>query len=120
MKGFEFQGEDAEQEFLIVQEGYKHENFHCFTASIDGELIGSGTLYIDNDIGIMFGGTTIPEYRGRGGQKALLDYRMNEAQKLGCKILISQTSLFSPSQRNLERVGFHIACNRARWTDYPY
>ena len=120
VKGFEFQGEEAEFEHTIVEEGYKDKGFNCYVAKIGDRVIGSGALYIHEDIGIMFGGATIPEFRGKGGQRTMLEYRINEALNMGCKTLISQTDLFSPSQRNLERVGFHIACNRARWTDYPF
>ena len=117
--GFEFQGEDAEQEYMIVEEGYKNDAFHCFVTKMGNKSISSGSLFVYNDIGVLFGGSTIPEFRGKGSQRALLEYRINEAIKLGCKYLISHTTMFSPSQRNLERVGFHIACNRMRWTDYP-
>lgn len=120
VKGFQFQGEEAELEHMVVEQGYKHENFNCYVAKIGDRIIGSGALYIDGDMGIMFGGATIPEFRGMGGQRALLEYRINDALALGCETLISQTDLFSSSQRNLERVGFQIACNRARWTDYPF
>lgn len=120
VKGFQFQGDESEFEHTIVEEGYKHDNFKCYVAKLENQIIGSGSLYIQGDMGIMFGGATIPEFRGRGGQRALLEYRINEALKMGCKTLVSQTDLFSSSQRNLERVGFQIACNRARWTDYPF
>jgi len=68
---------------------------------------------------ILFGGATIPKHRGKGCQRVLLEHRINEAFSLGCKLLISHTTMYSPSQRNLERLGFQLACNRARWADYP-
>ena len=119
VQGFEFQGDDAEQEYKIVEEGYKHKNFHSFIAMKDGQMIGAGSLFIHHDVGILFGGATIPKYRGMGGQRALLEHRINFALNQGCKVLASHTTLYSASQRNLERVGFRIACIRSRWSDYP-
>jgi GNAT superfamily N-acetyltransferase len=118
--GFEFEGFDAEQEHLIVKEGYNNEKFQCYIAKIDNNPIGAGSLFVHDTIGVLFGGTTVPQYRGKGGQKALLEYRINEAIDLGCEVLISHTTVNSQSQRNLERVGFQIACHRARWTEIPY
>jgi ribosomal protein S18 acetylase RimI-like enzyme len=117
--GFEFQGDDAQQEHLIVKEGYNNEKFKSYIAKSEGVSIGAGTLFVHKDIGVLFGGATVPQYRGKGCQRALLEYRINEAMNLGCKLLVSHTNTYSASQRNLERVGFHLASNRARWTDYP-
>ena len=118
--GFEFHGDDAEQEYTIVEQGYKNDNFHCFIAKTNSSPIGAGSLFVFDDIGVLFGGATIPKQRGKGGQKALLEHRINKAYELGCRVLISHTPIYSASQRNLERLGFHLASFRNRWTEYPY
>ena len=117
--GFEFQGEDAQREYLMVKEGYNSDKFKCFLAKEKGEILGTGALFMHKDVGVLFGGATIPEHRGKGCQRYLLYHRIKEAINLGCTLLISHTNLYTPSQRNLERVGFKLAYNRARWTDYP-
>lgn len=117
--GFEFHGKDKEREHLIVKAGYSSNDFKCFLAKKDGKNIGAGSLFIYNDIGIMFGGSTIPKFRGQGCQRALLRHRIQVATDLGCSFLISHTNLYTGSQRNLQRFGFSLACNRSRLTEFP-
>ena len=117
--GFGFQGEELEKERTIVKAGYSDSKFKCYFAYINGETAATGVLFKYKNIGVLFGGATLPEFRGKGCQTALLHHRIVIAKKLGCDKLISHTNIYSPSFRNLERVGFKLASNRSRWTDYP-
>jgi GNAT superfamily N-acetyltransferase len=62
----------------------------------------------------LFGASTLPGARGRGVQAALVHARLAAAQVAGCDLAVTRTSPGSPSQRNLERLGFRPVYSRAR------
>lgn len=57
----------------------------------------------------MFGDATLPEWRGRGVQTALLKARLERALHAGCDLAAAGASPGSGSQRNMERLGFRVA-----------
>ena len=74
--------------------------------------------------GAWFGITgTLPAYRRRGAQLALLAARIDAAREAGCRLLVVETGPDSPerpnpSYHNVQRAGFQIAYERASWV-YP-
>lgn len=58
---------------------------------------------------------TIPECRRRGLQTALLNWRLHEAYKAGCELVVAQARFGSSSQNNMERIGMRMAWTRAVW-----
>jgi L-amino acid N-acyltransferase YncA len=63
---------------------------------------------------------TLASHRGRGAQGALIARRIDDARALGChtlttEILPDQPGKKNASSRNMERVGFRIACRRPNW-----
>jgi GNAT superfamily N-acetyltransferase len=65
-------------------------------------------------------GGTLPSYRGRGAQSAMLAARIEAARHLGCRRLVVETGPDSaekpnPSYRNVERAGFRVAYLRENW-----
>jgi GNAT superfamily N-acetyltransferase len=68
----------------------------------------------------MYGGATLPEYRGRGAQSALLTARARAAKAAGCRWLVADTGAEGPgdrntSLRNMLRVGFEPLYERVTW-----
>ena len=57
----------------------------------------------------LFGAATLPEFRGRGIQTALLTNRLRLAQNAGCDLAVTLTMPGTTSQRNAERAGFKTA-----------
>jgi hypothetical protein len=54
-------------------------------------------------------GGTHPEFRGRGGQSAIIAERVRIAHEIGCTLCISETVLTDPtSTKNLLRAGFNF------------
>ncbi len=66
-------------------------------------------MHLRNGVAVLAGGGTLPEFRGRGGQTALLRRRVSDASSSGCDLVVSQATPGSTSQRNMERIGFHPA-----------
>ena len=90
-------------------------SFYCYLARVDGEAAALGILHIANGIGSMANALTVPVYRNRGCQTALLYQRIRTAAAAGCNLLVSQCSPGTTSQQNQRRVGFQIAGTKAWW-----
>lgn len=86
-----------------------------FFAKINGFPIATAALNIQDDVALLAGGSTIPEGRHRGAQRALLQARLWHAEGLGCQIAMMGAEPGSSSQRNAEREGFRIAYTRIKW-----
>ena len=83
----------------------------AFAASIEGKVVGGcgGRIIPEARLAALFGAATIPEYRGRGVQTALIARRLHEAALAGCEYAVVSTQPGSGSQRNMERRGFRLA-----------
>lgn len=88
---------------------------YSFLAEISEKAVGSGALYMFEDVAILAGASTIKEFRRRGAQAALLAARLKLAAENGCTIAMMGASPGSQSQRNAEKNGFRIAYTRTKW-----
>ena len=73
-------------------------------ASIDGEVVASGTSAPTEHGLLLFGGATLPAARGRGAYRAVLHARWQDGVANGTPALITQGG--SMSRPILERLGF--------------
>ena len=82
-----------------------------FLARAGGDAAGGGMGYVFREAGIaaLFGSSTLPQFRGRGVQTALINRRLWEARQAGCEYAVVSTLPGSGSQRNMERRGFRVA-----------
>jgi len=86
-----------------------------FLARIDGEVAGGcgGRIIQEARIAALFGTATLPAFRRRGVQTALIAQRLQEAARAGCEYAVVSTHPGSGSQRNMERRGFRLAYTKA-------
>jgi len=86
-----------------------------FVASLDDNpvAVAAGRLIPEHRIFAMFGAGTLPAYRGRGIQTALLRTRMKVAADAGCELAVVITQGGTTSERNCLRLGFQIAYSKA-------
>ena len=92
-----------EQALLLV----KRPEFDVFLA-FDGETpVASGLLCTDGELGWLGMAATLPTYRGRGAQNALIAARIRRAAERGCRYIYAETyrEILNGSFRNLERGG---------------
>ncbi|CAM2157212.1 putative N-acetyltransferase domain-containing protein [Pararobbsia alpina] len=81
----------------------------------DGEApAATGALFVRGDLAWMGCGATLPEYRGKGAQSALLARRVADAMNLGATRITIETGFDakqSPNQshRNVLRAGFDLS-----------
>ena len=87
----------------------------AFVAEVDGKIVatGNGTIVPQRQIIALHGAGTVPEYRGRGIQSALLGRRLNAAIEAGCTLAVIVTRAATTSMRNAERLGFTLAYTKA-------
>jgi GNAT superfamily N-acetyltransferase len=88
---------------------------HCFLAELEGTPVAAGALSVHEGVALFAGASTIPEWRGRGAQAALLAARLRFAAEQGCDLAMMGAQPGSASQRNAERQGFRIAYTRIKW-----
>jgi GNAT superfamily N-acetyltransferase len=98
--------------------------WHVYLA-FDGDLpVACGVLYADADAGWGWMGcdATLPEYRGRGAQTALIQRRVADASALGLTAVTAETGQPAPgmehsshSYRNYHKAGFTKAYVRPNY-----
>jgi GNAT superfamily N-acetyltransferase len=86
-----------------------------FIAELDGVSAGGGMMSIHQGVASLGGAGTLPEFRNRGVQKALLLARLATAAKNGCDLAMVATAPGSGSQRNVERQGFRVVYTRTKF-----
>lgn len=94
---------------------YRADGAILFVAEAAGKPVacGAGLIIPERRILALFGAGTLPEFRRRGLQTALLRRRMEAAQKAGCEFAVIVTQGGTTSMRNAERLGFRVAYSKA-------
>ncbi|MFC3491601.1 GNAT family N-acetyltransferase [Glycomyces rhizosphaerae] len=86
-----------------------------YVALIDGHPAAAGSLFTHNKVGYFAGAATLPKYRRRGCQAALIDRRLADAAAEGSDLVVVTAAFGSPSHDNLARHGFGITHTRTIW-----
>ena len=86
-----------------------------FMAEVDGVPAGGGMMSIHQGVASFGGAGTLPEFRNRGVQRALLLARIAQAAREGCDLAMVATAPGSGSQRNVERQGFRVVYTRTKF-----
>lgn len=86
-----------------------------FLAELEGKPIAAGGFAIYEDVCILAGATTIPDFRLKGAQNALLSARLAFAARHGSKLAMMGAAPGSQSQKNAQKNGFLIAYTRTKW-----
>lgn len=78
-----------------------------------------GTLSLYGDVGHLNTAATLPEFRGRGAQGAIMVRRIQDGIQLGCKGFVTETwdpgESTNHSYNNMLRHGFELAYKRPNW-----
>jgi GNAT superfamily N-acetyltransferase len=95
-----------------------------YLALDEGVPAASAGLHVSRVEGVRFGqfnfAATLPDFRRRGAQSALIARRLADAEKLGARWVISETDEElpdrpNPSYHNLVRLGLPVVYVRANW-----
>ncbi len=107
----------SDPELRKLVEAEFSQSWRCYVARVAGVPAAYGALYITSDgVGVCAAAATVPEYRGRGLQTALLRTRIAEADRVGCDLVVAQASPGSTSERNMHRLGLSLAYTSVVWT----
>lgn len=87
----------------------------CYLARVEGKVAGGATVAIRDGIAGLFGASTLPAFRNRGVQTALLHARLQRAAAAGCDLSVSLARPGSTSQRNIVRQGFVVLYTRVKF-----
>ncbi len=93
---------------MVGRDGWRH-----YMAFDRGAPAATAALFVDDGLGWIDFATTLPDYRGRGAQSALLAQRIRDAAELGCGGLVVETAEDRPEKpatsfRNQIRFGFTL------------
>ncbi len=83
-------------------------------ALVGEEVAGGGSAQRVGELGGLFGASTRPQFRKRGVQTALLNFRLAWLREHGCRYAVVITLPGSGSQRNFERAGFRPIYTRTK------
>jgi ribosomal protein S18 acetylase RimI-like enzyme len=99
----------------ILTPMYEFPGSITYAAFVDGEPAGAaaGLIIPEHRILALFGAGTLPAFRGRGIQTALLRTRMQAAAEAGCEYAVIVTQGGTTSERNSARLGFQCAYSKA-------
>ena len=95
------------------------EGFRQYVARIGNDLAGVATLRIDDGVAQLCGAATLPAFRRRGVQAALLRQRLADGVNAGCDLAVMTTQPGSTSQQNGHRQGFALLYTRAVLVKQP-
>jgi GNAT superfamily N-acetyltransferase len=87
-----------------------------YLGRIKGKPAATGILYVKDKVGYCADAATVPAYRGRGLQTALLHRRIADASAAGVDFICSGADFLSASHRNMQRAGMRLQFVRASWT----
>jgi len=79
---------------------------------LDGEPAGTAMMTVSDGIALLNGDSTLPAFRRRGVQQALIRARLDAAASAGCDLAVMEAAPDSASARNQERAGFRAAYAR--------
>jgi hypothetical protein len=86
--------------------------FTRYSAWIDGHMVGVATMRLDDRVAQLCGAATLPSWRRRGVQTALLHRRLADAARAGCDVAVMTTAPGTKSQENGLRQGFALLYSR--------
>lgn len=87
----------------------------CYLALVDGKPAAGGTLAVRDGVAGLFGASTLPAFRNRGLQTALLQLRLERARTAGCDLAVSLARPGSASERNIARHGLQTLYTRVKF-----
>jgi hypothetical protein len=104
------------REILEVMRMFAHgPNMECYLARIGGAIAGGATLAIRDGVAGLFGASTLPAFRNRGVQTALLQARLDRAAEAHCDLAVCLALPGSISQRNVMRQDFSVLYTRVKF-----
>jgi GNAT superfamily N-acetyltransferase len=100
-----------------VMRQFFHPDIVRYVAHVDGQSGAAGLSFVSNGVLGIFGTATLPAFRRRGLQGAIVARAVNDARGKA-DLVIATTEPGSISQRTFERLGFQVIYTRAILVKY--
>jgi ribosomal protein S18 acetylase RimI-like enzyme len=113
-EGYGLGGGEARMSRIMMAIEHRTPGLRRYLAYAGGRPAAAGGLYPAGRQCYLAGAATVPGLRGRGCQSALIRRRLRDAAAVADQVVVT-TAFGSPSQANLERLGFAIVHTRALW-----
>ena len=97
----------------VFQDFAASNGFTRYLARVHGTIAGGAGLRLSAGIAQLCGAATLPAFRRRGVQAALLRCRLRDAAAAGCDVAVVTTQPGSKSNHNAQRQGFALLYPRA-------
>lgn len=107
--GFEEDGERGafvERSTAAVLRRATPGRFIGYIGRIDGDAAATGIVCLTPGVGGLYSDTTLPEFRGRGVQPAMIRSRIERGLRRGRRIFTARTEGANASARNYQQTGF--------------
>ena len=112
-QGYELSTAALPQRTMMALE-HSSPHLRRYVAYVDGQPAAAAGLYSTEQGAYFAGAATVPAMRGRGCQSALIQRRRHDAAAHADSVVVT-TAFGSPSQANLQRLGFTIVHTRTLW-----
>lgn len=103
----------------VIEDVLHETSFRRFIARWEGAPAGAASLRLSDGLAALAGAATLPRFRRRGIQSALLAARLHYARTAGCELATVTTAPGSRSQENAMRQGFSLLYSRALLVKEP-
>jgi GNAT superfamily N-acetyltransferase len=80
-----------------------------YAATLAGQLAAAGSVHLGDRVAALMGVSTLPAFRRRGIQQALILQRLTAARDHGCLLATISSRPGIPTERNAMRLGFTMA-----------
>lgn len=84
-------------------------------ALVDGTIVATAAMDLTDGCAAFFAGSTMPAFRNRGWQIAMIRDRIARARDDGARLMRATARAMSTSERNFIRCGFQTLYTRALW-----
>ncbi|NGZ77667.1 GNAT family N-acetyltransferase [Saccharibacillus alkalitolerans] len=88
-----------------------------YAAELDGTPAAAAVLFRRSGRASLTFAATLPEFRGRGLHRRLLEHRIAQAFSENGELVVGQCSFLSQSHRNMEHAGMKLGYVRTSWTE---
>ena len=98
--------------------------FTTYAAFEGNDILAVAAMAVKGELASLCGTATLPEARGRGAQSALMARRLEDANALGVRWIVTETGTETeedpnPSLHNMRRLGFTELYERRNWLWRP-
>lgn len=111
--GYELSGASPDR-LVMLRAEHDPAAVRRYLARVDGHPAAAAGLYLHPCGALLSGAATLPSYRRRGCQTALITRRLADA-RASTDLAVVTVAYGSASQANLERVGFRLTHTRTAW-----